>query len=214
MNALRLYHVLPTVFSGRTDIDSQVWQKELMLRRGEICLVEAGSGRGKTSLCSYLIGHRSDYEGHIFFDERDIRTFTQHEWVGIRQLHLSSLFQELRLFPELTAMENVEIKNALTHCKSRGEILQWFELLGIADKAQVPVMRMSYGQQQRVALIRALVQPFDFLLADEPISHLDDANAHVMGRLLLSEAQKQGAGLIVTSIGKHLDLPYDIHLVL
>lgn len=214
MNTLRLQHVLPVVFSGRTDIDSQVWQQELTLRRGEVCLVEAGSGRGKTSLCSYLIGHRDDYEGHILFDERDIRTLSQRDWVSIRQHHLSSLFQELRLFPELTALENVEIKNSLTHFKPRSEIMQWFEQLGIADKAQVAVGRMSYGQQQRVALVRALVQPFDFLLADEPISHLDDANAHVMGQLMLHEAQAQGAGLIVTSIGKHLDLPYDIHLVL
>ena len=214
MNALRLQHVLPVVFSERTDIHSQVWQQELTLRRGEICLVEAGSGRGKTSLCSYLIGHRDDYGGHILFDERDIRSFTQREWVDVRQRHLSSLFQELRLFPELTALENVEIKNALTHYKPRREILQWFEQLGIADKAQVAVEQMSYGQQQRVALMRALVQPFDFLLADEPISHLDDANAGVMGQLMLQEARAQGAGVIVTSIGKHLDLPYDTHLVL
>jgi ABC-type phosphate/phosphonate transport system ATPase subunit len=73
---------------------------------------------------------------------------------------------------------------------------------------------MSYGQQQRVALMRALAQPFDFLLADEPISHLDDANAQAMGQLMLRETRAQGAGLIVTSIGKHLDLPYDNHLVL
>jgi len=214
MNTICLQHVLPVVFSGRTDIDSQVWRQELTLRRGEICLVEAGSGRGKTSLCSYLIGHRCDYEGRILFDERDIHTLSQGEWVDVRQHHLSSLFQELRLFPELTALENVEIKNTLTHHKPRREILQWFEQLDIADKAHVLVGRMSYGQQQRVALMRALAQPFDFLLADEPISHLDDANAQAMGQLMLRETRAQGAGLIVTSIGKHLDLPYDNHLVL
>jgi len=71
---------------------------------------------------------------------------------------------------------------------------------------------MSFGQQQRVALIRALVQPFDFLLADEPISHLDDANAHVMGEILMEEVRAQGAGLIITSIGKHMDLAYD-HII-
>ena len=68
---------------------------------------------------------------------------------------------------------------------------------------------MSYGQQQRVAMIRALVQPFDFLLVDEPISHLDDENSAIMGEIMMEEARRQGAGVIVTSIGKHMSLPYD-----
>ncbi|MBF1532100.1 MAG: ATP-binding cassette domain-containing protein, partial [Prevotella salivae] len=70
--------------------------------------------------------------------------------------------------------------------------------------------RMSFGQQQRVALIRALVQPFDFLLVDEPISHLDDKNAAVMAEMMMKEAREQGAGVLVTSIGKHMDLPYEM----
>ena len=68
---------------------------------------------------------------------------------------------------------------------------------------------MSFGQQQRVAMMRALVQPFDFLLADEPISHLDDTNARIMAEIMMTEAQRQGAGIIITSIGKHMDLPYE-----
>ncbi|MBR4129920.1 MAG: ABC transporter ATP-binding protein, partial [Bacteroidaceae bacterium] len=64
-------------------------------------------------------------------------------------------------------------------------------------------------QQQRVAMIRALVQPFDFLLADEPISHLDDENSKAMAEIMTEEAKRQGAGIIITSIGKHMDLPYD-----
>ena len=73
---------------------------------------------------------------------------------------------------------------------------------------------MSFGQQQRVALIRALSQPFDFLLADEPISHLDDVNGNQMGQLMMEEADRQGAAIIITSIGKHVELPYDRHLKL
>ena len=69
--------------------------------------------------------------------------------------------------------------------------------------------QLSFGQQQRVAMMRALVQPFDFLLADEPISHLDDDNARQMGQLMMEESRMQGAGVIVTSIGKHMDLAYD-----
>ncbi len=58
-------------------------------------------------------------------------------------------------------------------------------------------------------MIRALVQPYDFILLDEPISHLDDPNSLIMGDILVEEAHQQGAGVIVTSIGKHMQLPYD-----
>ena len=57
-------------------------------------------------------------------------------------------------------------------------------------------------------MIRARAQPFSFLLADEPISHLDDANSRAMAQVLLAEIRSQGAGLVVTSVGKHMDLPY------
>jgi ABC-type lipoprotein export system ATPase subunit len=129
--------------------------------------------------------------------------------VEIRKHSLIHLFQELRLFPELSAYENVEIKNKLTGFKSRKQITEWFDMLGIGDKLDAKIGRMSFGQQQRVAMIRALVQPFDFIFADEPISHLDDTNSRIMGEIMMTEAKAQGAGVIVTSIGKHIDLDYE-----
>ena len=87
--------------------------------------------------------------------------------------------------------------------------MEWFDILGITDKQDVKIGQMSLGQQQRVALIRSLCQPFDFLFVDEPISHLDDANSEIMGRVMMAEAKKQGAGIVATSIGKHIELPYD-----
>ena len=97
----------------------------------------------------------------------------------------------------------------MTNFKSENQIKTWFEALGIAEKLDVKVGLLSFGQQQRVAMIRALVQPFDFILADEPISHLDDKNSEIMGKIMLDEAQAQGAGVIVTSIGKHMNLNYE-----
>lgn len=209
MNTIKLNHTLPEVFSNRTDIQSDIWKQEVTLERGHIYLVEANSGTGKSSLCSYIIGYRQDYSGQIFFDGKDVRTNSVSDWVSTRLHNLSHLFQELRLFPELTALENVEIKNNLTGFKSQKQILEWFDALGIGDKVNARVGRMSFGQQQRVAMIRSLVQPFDFLLADEPISHLDESNSLIMGEIMMNEARAQGAGVIVTSIGKHMDLPYE-----
>ena len=209
MKSIHLDNTLPNVFLQRTDIESDIWRQQVTLEKGKTYLVEASSGTGKSSLCSFIIGYRKDFDGKILFDGRDSRKLTTSDWTKLRQSHISLLFQELRLFPELTAMENIEIKNSLTGFKTKGEIEQWFEALGIADKMQSPVRLLSFGQQQRVAMIRALVQPFDFLLADEPISHLDDENSKVMAHIMTEEASRQGAGIVITSIGKHMDLPYD-----
>ena len=209
MNNISLDNALPNVFLQRTDVKSDIWRQQVKLEKGRTYLVEASSGTGKSSLCSFIIGYRHDFDGKILFDGKNSRKLRTPDWVKLRQSHISLLFQELRLFPELTAMENVEIKNSLTHFKSRKEIEGWFEALGIADKMSSPVRLLSFGQQQRVAMIRALVQPFDFLLADEPISHLDEANSKIMADIMTEEARRQGAGIVITSIGKHMDLPYD-----
>lgn len=208
MNKIELRNTLPCVFEGR-DVQSEIWLQDITFQKGETILVEASSGTGKSSLCSYIIGYRKDYLGSILFDGKDIRSNRVSDWTSIRQHSLSLLFQELRLFPELSALENVQIKNGLTGHKSLPEIEEWFQRLGIADKMGAKVGLMSFGQQQRVAMIRALVQPFDFLMVDEPISHLDDENSSVMAEIMMEEVRRQGAGVIVTSIGKHMHLSYD-----
>lgn len=214
MDKIQLHNILPQVFASRTDVASDVWQKDVSLERDRLYLVEANSGTGKSSLCSYIYGYRHDYDGQILFDHTDISTLGTREWVELRQRHLSLLWQELRLFPELTAWENIEIKNKLTGFQTARQVDEWFDRLGIADRKHTRVARMSFGQQQRVALIRALCQPFDFIFVDEPISHLDDTNSQIVGELLTAEARRQGAGVVVTSIGKHIELNYDKTLAL
>lgn len=209
MNSIRFQSVLPHVFSNRNDLHSDIWQKDITIEKGSACLIEAESGNGKSTFCSYVMGYRRDFSGCIMFDSTDIESFRIKDWVEIRKNKISYLFQELRLFPELTAFENVEIKNRLTGFKQQKDIRRWFEMLGIADKMDARVGQMSFGQQQRVAMIRALVQPFDFIIVDEPVSHLDEKNSRIMGEVMLEEAKAQGAGIIVTSIGKHMMLDYE-----
>lgn len=214
MDSIRLEHAFPEVFAKRSDLQSDVWQQDVTFERGKLYLVEADSGTGKSSLCSFIYGYRQDYQGIITFDGQNIRNFKTRDWTRLRRNNLSLMWQELRLFPELTAMENVMIKNRLTGFKHRKQILEWFDALGISDKVDTKVGIMSYGQQQRVALMRALAQPIDFLFVDEPISHLDDGNARQMADVMMEEATRQGAGVVVTSIGKHVDMNYDkiLHL--
>lgn len=211
MDRINFDHVIPNVFAGQ-DLQSDIWNEKVSFQRGKLYLIEADSGKGKSTFCSYLTGYRSDYEGKICFDDNDVKTFSMSKWGALRRTSISLLFQELRLFPELTAMENVIIKNDITSHKSIDEIHSWFRQFGIEDKVNEKIGRMSFGQQQRVAMMRALSQPFDFLLVDEPISHLDDTNSSILASAMMDEARRQGAGVIVTSIGKHMELPYDVIL--
>lgn len=214
MERIELDNVLPAVFSGRDNIISDLWLGKLCFEKGKSYLIEAASGTGKSSLCSFIYGYRKDYEGLISFDGVDIKNFSGSTWTEIRQKNLGMMFQELRLFPELTAGENVILKNNLTHFRDEAQIRKWFSMLGIEDKWAEPVGRMSFGQQQRVAFIRMLCQPSDFLFMDEPVSHLDDANGKIMAKILYDEIRERGVGVIVTSIGRRLEMNYNAEIKL
>ena len=211
MEKIELKGVLPAAFAagGPAVLRSEIWRREVTFRRGEFCLVEAASGAGKSSLCSFLYGIRGDYAGRILFDGVDCRTLSRAAWGDVRRTWLSLLFQDLRLFGELTVAENIALKNDLTRFQTAERIDGLLGAAGIADKRDTPVGLLSFGQRQRVAFVRALCQPFDFMLLDEPVSHLDAANGEVLAELLVSEARRQGAGVIVTSVGNRLGLPYD-----
>ena len=141
MESIELKNTLPQVFASRDSIESDVWHKEIALQKGKLYLLEANSGTGKSSFCSYIFGYRKDYQGIICFDGKNINNLTTSQWVDVRKNHISMLWQELRLFPELTAFDNVLIKNNLTGFQKKKQIDEWFEMLGIADK---PAVRLHF----------------------------------------------------------------------
>lgn len=206
IEAIELRGLLPEVFASEGAPDSEIWLKDIDFKRGCRIIVEAASGIGKSSLCAYIYGARADYRGRLLFSGRDASTLGMRAWQELRRCHLAYLPQELGLFPELTALENIRLKNDLTGHSSDEEIARRLELLGIDSRSHFPVGRMSVGQQKRVALLRCLCQPFDFLLLDEPVSHLDAENNAVAARMVEEEADRQGAGIIATSVGNRLRL--------
>lgn len=199
--------MLPRVFVNENIPESDVWNEELTLYRGNNYLIEAASGGGKSSMCAYVYGARVDYEGELSFNGKDTRGFSIAEWQEIRRRHIAYLPQELDLFPELTAWENIQLKNTLTNHFGDKDIERLLEELGIASRRDYPAGRMSIGQQQRVAIIRSLCQPFDFILLDEPVSHLDEGNNRIVAGMIAREAERQGAAVISTSVGNPLLLP-------
>ena len=134
--------------------------------------------------------------------------------IGDPTLYVMNKMQEVlkELNVTVERYDLYEIKNNITHHKSLKDIELLFEELGISDKIHSRIDRMSFGQQQRVAFIRSLCQPHDFILLDEPISHLDDHNSDVMRDILLREVRSSGASIIATSIGKHMNIDYDVCL--
>lgn len=209
---ITLQNLLPRVFLGMEDFDSirrsQVWLKApVVFERGCRVCVSAESGSGKSSLLSFIYGNRHDYQGDILFDGVNTSGFGIRKWCDLRINSLALLPQELRLFPELTVMENIHIKNRLTGHKTDDEIRALLRRLGIEEKADVVAGKLSIGQQQRVALIRTVCQPFDFIFLDEPVSHLDERNNRIVADIITEEAERQNAGIVATSVGHHLLLP-------
>ena len=208
INRILLKDTLPNVFAGSEGDEpvasSQVWMRTLEFRRPDDYLVEAESGTGKSSLCAYIYGNRRDYKGEILFNDRNIRTLRIADWCEIRRRHIAYLPQEMRLFSELTAMENILIKNRLTNRYSTSEIRRMLERLEIGHKEKIVAARLSVGQQQRVAIIRALCQPFDFILLDEPVSHLDARNNKIVAKMIAEIASQNEASIITTSVGNPL----------
>lgn len=204
--------MLPRVFVSEKIPPSDVWRHDVAFERGKFYLVEAASGGGKSSMCAYIFGARTDYEGRLLFDGEDAAGISMAGWQALRRRNIAYLPQELSLFPELTAWENIQLKNRVTGYASDKMVERWLEQLGIASRRDYPAGRMSIGQQQRVAIIRSVCQPFDFILLDEPVSHLDEDNNRIAAAIIAEEARRQGAGVISTSVGNHLLLDYNERL--
>ncbi|MCI7046167.1 MAG: ATP-binding cassette domain-containing protein, partial [Prevotella sp.] len=128
------------------------------------------------------------------------------QWCDVRTNSIALLPQDMALFPELTVAQNIDLKNNKTNHKTDKQIKDLLDRLGIIAKHDVAVGKLSIGQMQRVALVRAVCQPFDFIFLDEPVSHLDARNNKIVADIITEEADRQGAGIISTSVGNHLML--------
>lgn len=187
---------------------SDVWLKNCTLSSAEYTAIQAPSGTGKTTLIHFLYGLRTDYEGLVFWNKKDLREFSAEEMAVLRAKEVSVIFQDMRLFPDVTAWENLELKRTITNSISPEEASQWMQQLGIGDKKNALAKTLSYGEQQRLAIIRALLQPFSFLLMDEPFSHLDHQNTAIAASLIIQVVQRNNAGLLLADLDENNFFPY------
>jgi ABC-type lipoprotein export system ATPase subunit len=209
MDELRTSKLKPFFLPDVAATSGRIWFNDISFRKGENYLISAFSGQGKSSFLSFIFGERVDYTGDIYFDNREIKTLKKADWQNIRQKNISCVFQGLRLFSELTALENILLKNKITEHKSHKEIDRMIEQSGLNDKKNEKTGRLSFGQQQRIAIIRALCQPFDFILLDEPFSHLDERNIEIMTELITIELKHRNAGMFLCSLGSGYHFNYN-----
>lgn len=207
--------LLPEPIADRDMSDSDLWERSVGFLPGERILLKADSGSGKTSFLSILYGIRKDYRGKVRLGGRDIRSLAEKEWSRIRREELGMVFQDLKLFEELSVRENIRLKNRLTEHCSEDKVLGFLEQMEVADQWEKAVGKLSMGQKQRVAIARGLCQPFRFLLLDEPFSHLDEANLRRASELIEEELKERGAGLLLSSLaGDHQGFRFDRTLAL
>jgi ABC-type lipoprotein export system ATPase subunit len=197
---IQLQKVVPTFIEEEKINQSQIWNNTVVFTTGEKIEIVAPSGSGKTSLIHFLYGLRKDFNGNILYDNNSIANFDAEKFATYRQQNISIVFQDLRLFAEQTVFQNLEIKRQLNPYHAESKITAMAKRLGIENKLNKLCKTCSYGEQQRIAIIRSLQQPFNFLLLDEPFSHLDENNRKKAMELMEEETALRKASIILADL--------------
>ena len=202
---IRFSKIIPAPIPERDIAESEIWGRDIFLGSGEKVLVYADSGKGKTTFINIIFGTRKDFRGDAFLDDKNINELSLDDYSLIHKSKLSIVPQGLLLFPELTVMDNILIKNRIQNRLSSTRIAEMLNILGMTGFENRKAGLLSFGQRQRIAIIRSLCQSFEYILLDEAFSHLDTTNTQIAWDLIKSEAEKQDAGIIITSLDKNFD---------
>jgi len=196
---IQLNQVCPNVFEG-IKINSEVWNSNLLIENEGRYQILAQSGRGKTSFLYFLLGLRNDYTGEIQINQKRIQDIKEEEWVKLRKTKMTSIFQDLQLIGHLTVAENIRLIPEYAKGYDEDAIQKIVTDLGIEEKWNEKVNTLSFGQKQRVAIIRSICKPFEILLCDEPFSHLDTENTRLCQSLILKRLDEEKASLLITTL--------------
>lgn len=210
--ALIFDHILPVPLAEQAAQNS-VWRSRLEVHPGNHFAIIASSGRGKSTLVNIAYGIRHDYSGNYEIDGRAASGFSAIDWSVLRQNTFACVFQDLKLFPQLSAHDNLKLKCDLGTSFSIHQATAMAERLGLAPYLDKPCGQLSMGQQQRLAVVRALCQPFQYLFLDEPTSHLDRTNADLVIELVMEQAAAQNAAVMITGLDQDHRLPHSFQLL-
>ncbi|MBE0675096.1 MAG: ABC transporter ATP-binding protein [Bacteroidales bacterium] len=179
----------------------------LEIGRGEVVSIVGASGAGKTTLLQIMGTLDKPSGGRIFYDNIDVTSLKGNQLSAFRNSNIGFVFQFHQLLPEFTALENICIP-AYIAGKSREEAeRRAMELLGflnLTDRCEHKPSELSGGEQQRVAVARALVNNPSVILADEPSGNLDTANKDELHRLFFKLRDTYGQTIIIVTHDRQL----------
>lgn len=190
----------------------------LSVKRGEFIGIVGASGTGKSTLLHILGGLDRPTGGNVRVDGVDIFSLGDNKLSALRGSKIGFVFQFHHLLPEFTALENVLIPSMISGAEQgavRRKAEELFDFVGLSDRMEHRPGKLSGGEQQRVAIVRALINDPDILLADEPTGNLDEKTANEvfdMVRRLASE--KNLASIVVTHnnrLADSMDMVYELH---
>lgn len=213
---IRLHYLMPIPLKDKIiQYQSDIWNNEVIFNKGDRIKIKAPSGSGKTTLVHIIYKMRYDYSGDIFYDEFNLINIKDNVLSDYRQQKISIVFQDMRLFANLTVRENIELKRVMYKEMYDAKMIDTMaERLGITHIMKQTVATCSYGEQQRAAIIRSLMQPFNWLIMDEPFSHLDEANTIKAAALIEEECTKRKAGFILVDLNDDKRFEYSRQLLL
>jgi len=212
----RLVSATATYDDGPTKVVA-VDNATLAISSGETVGIVGPSGSGKTTLLNLLGTIRPPDSGDVFFQERRVNDMHAGERRRLRLARMGFVFQQLRLIPTLSAIENVGLPMVLSAAPSRLRKSKASELVaavGLSGKEHRRPNKMSLGEQQRVAVARALVNEPSLVLADEPTSQLDSSTGAKIVDLILGLSRKSHAAVVISThdpeVCERLDRVYNI----
>ena len=176
----------------------------LELHRGKALAIVGPSGSGKSTLLNIIGTLDRPSSGHVLLDGRDLSSLQEEELARVRNRQIGLIFQAHHLLPQCTVLENVLVPVLARSDAKRREAAaerarSLLQRVGLGHRLEHRPGELSGGERQRVAVVRALINQPQLLLADEPTGALDRASAQELGKLLLELNREQGVTLVVVT---------------
>lgn len=187
------------------------------ISRGSVVSVVGASGSGKSTLLHILGGLDRPNAGTVNWNDRDIYSMKNDELAHFRNTELGFVFQFHHLLPEFTALENVMMPALISGEKkdnAQNRAMSLLEEFGIPTRSDHRPTQLSGGEQQRVAMARALMNHPKLILADEPTGNLDESNTNILLDMLFGLREKEGVSILLITheknIAKRSDIIYEL----
>ena len=175
---------------------------DVTIDRGELTVVHGRSGSGKTTLLNMIGGLDRPTRGRVWVDGEEVSAMGEDELVRLRREKIGFVFQAFGLIPILSAAENVEVPLRLRNedpAARTKRVAELLDLVGLGGRARHRPYELSGGEQQRVAIVRALANRPKLLIADEPTGQLDSSNARTIMEVIRGLVRSEGVSAIVAT---------------